>query len=249
MFMVHNMNNYMKKIVSALTPLSVKRKRLTKQLKNKYNDEYLTKLDSLETPLIIDCGYEAKINSKLCFDKEYPRFTLNYDGSSFVSSPFRTFKQTIIKHKFCFTSKPFNYEDLNNDLIEKMLFHTKIGYDNSTQLTSLLNIFISSDYDNKDFAFNVIFVDYGITTYNGKKYCFITFKSNPILENIFFKPISTHLLTNQQTSPDGLTTRNFTFHTLTTSLIDFNDEKLHYFYVDILPKLKTLSKLYKNKIL
>ena len=243
------MNNYIKKIVSALTPLPVKRKRLTKQLKNKYNDEYLTKLDSFETPLIIDCGYEAKINSKLCFNKEYPRFTLNYDGNSFVSSPFRTFKQNIIKHKFCYTSKPFNYEDLNNDLIEKMLFHTKSTYHNSTQLNSLLNLFISSDYDNKDFSFNVIFIDYGITNYNGKKYCFVTFKSNSILENIFFKPISTYLLTNQKTSPDGLKTGYFTFHSLTTALIDFNDEKLHYFYVDILPKLKTLSKLYKNKII
>lgn len=243
------MNNYIKKIVSALTPLPVKRKRLTKQLKNKYNDEYLTKLDSFETPLIIDCGYEAKINSKLCFNKEYPRFTLNYDGNSFVSSPFRTFKQNIIKHKFCYTSKPFNYEDLNNDLIEKMLFHTKSTYHNSTQLNSLLNLFISSDYDNKDFSFNVIFIDYGITNYNGKKYCFITFKSNSILENIFFKPISTYLLTNQKTSPDGLKTNYFTFHSLTTALIDFDDGKLHYFYVDILPKLKTLSKLYKNKII
>ena len=129
----------------------------------------------------------------------------------------------------------YMYRDYRNDMFKALSSHMH---------------FCSAIYDkNADYSYCNLFIDYGLTEYKGKIYTFITYKRNKFLSDIFFKDIADIILKNQELSPDKLSSDKIPIFELHTALIDFNNEKLKYYYVDIEPKLKMLLKLYKNRIL
>lgn len=246
--MVQNIKNLYKKFIYILTPRFVKRKRLVDTLKEKFKKEYTLKLQSF------DHGFNLRINdiftNEKFTNKIYPIFTFEYDGYRFVNTPFQAWKDKLLQKKFCYSRKLYEYDEFNDSLIDKLLYYTSSDDGRDTQVISLLHLFMTSDYENNaDYRYCNLFIDYGLMEYEGKVYTFITYKQNKFLSEIFFKDIAYKILKNQDVSPDRLTNDGIPNYVLHTVLLDFNSEKLKYYFVDIKPKLEILIKLYKDKIL
>ena len=243
--MVQNMKSLYNKIKNKLTPNFVKRKQNVNTLKEKFEKEYSSKLESYDNPLVFRCN-DMYTNEKF-IDDIYPIFTFEYNKYHFVDSPFKTFKDNLILNKFTYPHL-FEYKEFTDDFIKKMLLYTSCEYCDY-RLESLLKIFMSEDIENKNFLFCNIFVDYGKINYDGKEYSFISYKNNHFLTDIFFKTIAEHIINTHDISPDGIKCRTIPQHDIITVLLDFDGEKLKYYYTDYEPKLKVLVKLYKDRIL
>ena len=245
--MARNIKNLYNKIIYSLTPNYIKRRRLVDNLKGRYKKEYILKLQSFDKSLNLHVN--NIFTNENFTNKIYPIFTFEYTGYAFVDTPFQAWKEKLLQKKFCYP-KPFEYDEFNDSLIDKLLYYTSSDDKRDIQVCSLLHLFMSSDYsENNDYRYCNLFIDYGLTEYEGKVYTFITYKQNKFLSEIFFKDIAYKILKNQDVSPDRLTTDGISNYVLHTVLLDFNSEKLKYYYVDVEPKLKVLVKLYKDKIL
>lgn len=245
--MVQNIKNLYNKIIYNLTPNYIKRRRLVDNLKERYKKEYILKLQSFDKSLNLHVN--NIFTNENFTNKIYPIFTFEYVGYTFVDTPFQAWKEKLLQKKFCYP-KPFEYDEFNDSLIDKLLYYTSSDDKRDIQVCSLLHLFMPSDYnENNDYRYCNLFVDYGLTEYEGKTYTFITYKQNKFLSEIFFKDIAYKILKDQEESPDKLRKDVVSYFTLHTVLLDFNSEKLKYYYVDIEPKLKVLVKLYKDRIL
>ena len=235
--MVQNIKNSFNKIFSKLIPNSIKKYKLTKEIIKKFND-YRSKIAYFSDDIYID----LEVRDNAIVNNNIPTFFISCD-CRYSTTVFKMFKCDLLQKKF--SKRILLYEEFTDEFFDKLLYYTDGRDKRKNKVESILKLFI---FDNKIFDSPLrLFVDYGLTTINNKQYTFITYINNDFLSKIFFKDLAYDFIEDKTYSPDWIyfVVRNLP---ITTVLIDFEDDKLKYFDYDILPKLKTLIKLYKDKI-